>query len=265
MLIPKSYLTTPKPPAWYYENIHMTDTNTELMTKAFADHEIILIRNAKAYVEEAIPDWVKSNAYVVVAGGCFASRMQSELIKDIDIFVLGHSDPEEQKRMHDAVRRKMQISFPTIDDKTQSYARNNDAVEEVWTDNNRKVQYIFTNHKSREDLINDFDYVHCMTSYHLHKLYITRKIYDAIVNKHLVVNNGKNVQEWRRSKFRDRGYKDVNEQMLPEPTLGDILAGALKKASTTVATGGGKTAMANKTTWIDWTDPDKDDDFSWVR
>lgn len=206
------------------------DKNQDLISTLFSKEQIDIIKNAKAYVEEAIPDWVKSNAYVVVAGGCFASRMQFEKVKDIDIFVLGHSDPIEQTRMHEAIKRKMLFSMPAIDDKTDSYARGNDAVKEVWTDNERKMQFIFTNHKSRQDLIADFDYVHCMTSYHLHKLYITRQTYDAIISKHLIVNNKKNIREWRTQKFTDRGYKRPEEK---EPTLGDILAGALKKVAQT--------------------------------
>ena len=65
-----------------------------------------------------------------------------------------------------------------------------------------------------------------MTSYSENKLYITRKIYDAIIKKHLIVQNNKNVQEWRVNKFIERGYKEAVEK---ESTLGDILAGALKK------------------------------------
>jgi len=219
------------PPLWTTMNAvrdyekAMTDTNTELKSHLFSEDDIDRIKNAKAYVEEAIPDWVKSNAFVVVAGGCFASRMHFEMVKDIDIFVLGHHNPEDQKKMHDAVKRKMQISFPTISDKTQDYARNNDAVKEVWNEDRKKIQYIFTSQKSREDLINDFDYVHCMTSYHLGSLYITRKIFDAIRDRKLIVQNPKNIQQWRKSKFRDRGYIEVLEEK-KEPTLGDILAGA---------------------------------------
>lgn len=212
-----------------YEGV-MTDTNRQLISTLFSEGEIDNIKRTKGYIEEAIPDWAKSNAYVVVAGGCFASHMQFEKVKDIDIFVLGHSDPEEQTRRHEAIRRKMIFSFLDIVDKTQDYVRNNDAVKEVWTDSSRKIQFIYTNHKSRQELIADFDYVHCMTSYHLHKLYITRQIYDAIVRKELIVNNPKNVQEWRRNKFLNRGYKEVGSK---EHTLGDILAGALKKVAQT--------------------------------
>jgi len=205
------------PPLWTTMNAvrdyekAMTDTNTELKSHLFSEDDIDRIKNAKAYVEEAIPDWVKSNAFVVVAGGCFASRMHFEMVKDIDIFVLGHHNPEDQKKMHDAVKRKMQISFPTISDKNQNYPRNNDAVKEVWNEDRKKIQYIFTSHKSREDRINDFDYVHCMTSYHLGSLYITLKIFDEFRDRKLKVQYPKNHKQWRKCKFSESGYIEFHE------------------------------------------------------
>lgn len=208
----------------------MAHTNDDLKSQLFEANEIEHVKETKGFLEEIIPDWVKSNSYVVVAGGCFASRFQSEIIKDIDIFVLGSSSPVEEQRMHETIKNKMRLSFPSITDKTVDYVRDNKAVSEVWTDTRSRIQFIFTHHKTREDLVKDFDYVHCMTSYYLHRLYITRKIYEAIIHKKLIVNNDKNIQEWRRNKFLNRGYKEVGSK---EPTLGDILAGGLKKVAQT--------------------------------
>ena len=44
------------------------------------------------------------------------------------------------------------------------------------------------------------------------------------------MQNNKNIQLWRKAKFLDRGYKEAVEI---EPTLGDILAGALKSGDST--------------------------------
>lgn len=237
--------TRPKPPPlWtsmnavksYYEHIHMTQTseiNDDLRGQLFNYHKNGLVFHAKTQIEKQLPDWVKNNAYVVVAGGCFASSLQGENLKDIDIFVLGHSSPVEEKRMHDTIKQKMVSSYLHIKDNTLDYVRDNDAVSEVWTETKKKIQFIFTHHASRKDLIKDFDYVHCTTSYQLGKLYITRKIFDAIMNKELIVNNGKNIQQWRKEKFLGRGYKDMAQFVDAEPTLGDILAGALKKVAQT--------------------------------
>lgn len=255
MLIPKSYLTTPKPPAWYYENIHMTqnsEINDDLRGQLFSYSENTRVFDSKKQIEKFLPEWIKNSSDVVVAGGCFASSLLGDTIKDIDIFVLGNSKyPATETITHNNIKSLMIKSFPDVHDKTLDYVRNNDAVVEVWTEKKKKLQFIFTHHISRQDLIKDFDYVHCMTSYQQGKLYITRKIYDAIMDKELIVNNGKNVQEWRRNKFLDRGYKEIVENK--EVTLGDILAGALKPSSTN----GSKI----KTSYVSY----EDDDMTWVR
>lgn len=256
--------TRPKPPPlWtsmnavksYYEHIHMTqnsELNDDLRGQLFSYSENTRIFNSKTQIEKLLPEWVKNNSDVVVAGGCFASSFLGENIKDIDIFILGNFEyPATELVAHNNVKSLMIKSFPDVHDKTLDYVRDNHAVAEVWTEKKKKLQFIFTHHKTRQDLIKDFDYVHCMTSYQQGKLYITRKIYDTIMSKELIVNNGKNVQEWRRNKFLDRGYKEIVEDK--ELTLGDILAGALKSSSTN----GSKIT----TSYVSY----EDDDISWVR
>jgi len=227
MLIPKSYLTTPKPPAWFtdlcnydYEKA-MTQTNTELTPPTFTAEECRQIKAAKNDIEKLLPLWVLHSPNIVVAGGCWASAFQHEAHKDIDIFIMDCSDIQKEDI------RSVIMTVHEGKNKTEDYVRNNDKVDEVWTSKRNKMQFIFTKHKTRKDLINDFDYVHCMTSYSEGLLYITRKIYSAIMSRHLIVNNYKNIQLWRKGKFYDRGYTEVFEEK-KEPTLGDILAGALK-------------------------------------
>lgn len=232
MLIPKSYLTTPKPPAWFYDYEKvMTQTNTELTPPTFTADECRQLKTVKDNIEKFLPPWVLFNSDIVVAGGCWASELQDEKLKDIDVFVLG--DPGYpagcaiHKQKHDNVRAMMKKHYESIENNTLDYVRNNDKVDEVWTSKRNKIQFIFTKHKTRKDLIEDFDYVHCMASYTEGKLYLTRKIYSAIMSKKLIVQNNKNIQLWRKGKFYDRGYTEVFEEK-KEPTLGDILAGALK-------------------------------------
>ena len=59
-----------------------------------------------------------------------------------------------------------------------------------------------------EQIKNTFDFVHCMAHYNLDdgKLYISKKIYEAAKNKKLIVNNEKQVKDWRIQKFLDQGY-----------------------------------------------------------
>ena len=59
-----------------------------------------------------------------------------------------------------------------------------------------------------EQIKGSFDFVHCMAHYNLGdgKLYISKKIYEAAKNKKLIVNNEKQVKDWRIQKFLDQGY-----------------------------------------------------------
>jgi len=55
-----------------------------------------------------------------------------------------------------------------------------------------------------------FDYVHCTPWYDLEeqKLYISRQMYDSIMQKKLIVNNTENCKEYRLNKFKKRGYSE---------------------------------------------------------
>jgi hypothetical protein len=231
MLIPKSYLTTPKPPAWYYDyEKHMTHINDIFDLRESAE-----LLAAKERIEKLLPSWVRKNPNIIVAGGCWASTLHNDGFKDIDVFILDCNNLHKE-----GIRDLMKVW--DCEDKTEDYARNNDKVTEVWTSKHNKIQFIFTKHQTRKDLINDFDYVHCKTSYSENKLYTTRKIYDAIMNKHLIVQNNKNIQQWRKKKFLDRGYKVTTLgdylETEKEPTLGDILAGALRNNAKVVGKDG---------------------------
>lgn len=63
-----------------------------------------------------------------------------------------------------------------------------------------------------EQIKKSFDFVHCMAHYNISdgKLYISKKIFDAAMNKKLIVNNQAQVRNWRVQKFLDRGYTYEN-------------------------------------------------------
>jgi hypothetical protein len=236
------------PPLWTSMNAirnyekHMTHAD-EIFTFNFDETRKLLA--AKEHIEKVLPSWIRQNPNIVVAGGCWASSLHDRNYKDVDIFILDCSNIEKE-----GIRDLMKAW--DCEDKTEDYARNNDKIDAVWSSRRNKFQFIFTKHKTRKELIEDFDYVHCKASYNEGKLYITRKIYDAIENRHLIVQNNKNIQEWRKKKFLDRGYKEAVEM---EPTLGDILAGALKRnpvnASVGSGGGGGSTVLI-QTEYIPW-------------
>lgn len=55
----------------------------------------------------------------------------------------------------------------------------------------------------------NFDYVHCKPYYDIkeNKLYISREMFDSIMDKKLVVNNKDQVKSYRTEKFMKRGWK----------------------------------------------------------
>ena len=203
MLIPKSYLTTPLPKT-HPNGTQMTDSNDALRNTLFSKPERDLIEASKKQLTEAVDPWLLNHTGIVIAGGCWASAIQGETIKDIDIFVL---DRDEYGQNISDIRNQMFILFPTLKHRDEKlYRIVNPNIIDVWTTADKKVQVIYTKHKTRKDLIEDFDYLHCRASYWGGKFYITREIFDAIIKKKLILKNEKNFQEWRRDKFLNRGY-----------------------------------------------------------
>lgn len=200
--------------------------NETLKHTIFSKIEIEKLEHTKDNVLRQVPKWAHNHFALVVAGGAWASSIQGTRIKDIDIFVLDNCTDEVKEDIRALMKNTYGVG--AVHNTTDSYNRNNDKVTEVWRTTDKFVQIIFTKHKTRKELIEDFDYVHCKASYWGEQLYITRQIYDAIVKMQLIPNNQKNIQQWRREKFIDRGYKELGEQAPVEMNLGDILAAALK-------------------------------------
>lgn len=186
--------------------------NTDLKTKIFTESEIEKIVAAKKQLTEAVDPFLLRHVGIVIAGGCWASTLQGEHIKDIDIFILG-----EWAGMRDTITEL----FPTIKPRDETlYRIQNENIKEVWTTPDKKIQVIFTKHVNRKDLIEDFDYLHCRASHCSGKFYITREIYDAIIHKNLILKNEKRFSEWRRDKFLGRGYTiPVATKVLADDTI----------------------------------------------
>lgn len=154
--------------------------------------------------------------YLVMSGGAFPDWFHNTRSgpKDIDIFVL--TDPTAKEKL------RPYLGSNGFQKKDLEYLKQTNPgathVQEVWEGNaishDIKYQFIFTDYWSREELIREFDYKHCMVSYDVGKnqIYITRQIYDAISNKRLIVNNDKRIAEWRRTKFLQRGYTEPTKE-----------------------------------------------------
>jgi hypothetical protein len=191
------------------------DRNETLKDLHFNPDEQRIIKDLKRKVESAVPYSVLDNPFMVVAGGCFTSWLWDEKPKDIDIFVLGDpTSPGTQEQVHRNNRSFINANFANVEDKTDTYRRDNEKVLEVY--DSKPYQFIFTTHESRKALVEDFDFKHCMVSMWRHQLYITRSTYKAIFNKELIPQNTKRIAQWREEKFLAKGF---TKQYTTAPTV----------------------------------------------
>jgi hypothetical protein len=139
---------------------------------------------------------------VVAAGGFFYSTFHNETPRDFDVFILAQVE---------AISPKIKTPGLTLVGGNFDYSRNNPFIIEAFSikDDPYKVNYVVTRYQRREEMIGEFDYVHCCVSYSSYDnmLYISRQTYNAIRDKTLVVNNSYRLEDYRKQKFLDRGFK----------------------------------------------------------
>lgn len=185
----------------------------ELKTKLFTKYENGLLLGIKQSIKKSLNVNLKyisaDSHYVVVAGGCFASLLNDPLnkVNDIDVFI--------QHDTHPAIEfLRKDTRFTELG---KEYKDNDSKIVAVFSDKYSELQYIFTKHKTRQDVIREFDFVHCMISYEscpsndeTDKLYLTREMFDAATRKILIPNKPKNnIKESRWKKFKARGYNEA--------------------------------------------------------
>jgi len=217
----------PRSPTGYFtpsfDRIPMEDEKIkQLKARLFSEAEREELRQVKQKIrnyyikyrttEEMI--YLFNTAQLVIAGGCFASMLNGEDVKDYDVFLLDYKPNREVAKMMAA---KYDISdFSTEDIANRrvkvgntNYMDNEDIEHTIFFQDSR-VQYIVTKYKTREELVQHFDFKHCCVSYDLSNdnLFITRQVYDLIKSKTLVPNGMNRTPEaWRYQKFLDRGWK----------------------------------------------------------
>jgi hypothetical protein len=122
----------------------------------------------------------------------------------MDIFVL------EDK--HAAIKA-MKKDPKFVELTTNGDYKGNPNIVAVFNDTETKLQYIFTKHKTRQEVINNFDFLHCMISYSYSqdKMFLTRQSFDAAAKKLLIPNIPKEkISPKRWQKFKDRGYREAD-------------------------------------------------------
>lgn len=132
----------------------------------------------------------------IIAGGFFSSIYWNEQPKDIDFFFL---DGQSFTIMHSNYKEH-----------NTEYLKN-PMVEKVLTINGTKNQFVYTKYKTRKELIDHFDMIHCCVSYDSveNKLYISPAALEAIRTKTIRPNGSKNISEWRIDKMKARGWNTI--------------------------------------------------------
>lgn len=181
-----------------------TTATQEVGPGGFTAEEVERIKVVKEYIQTLVVPKLKGyGEHYVIAGGVFASLFNDEKINDFDIFVLNCKDGDAMDQFLPIDPFKAQDRF-TISVGSQYIKSGN--IMSVALDKETNFQYMFTKYATREELLRDFDYVHCLASYHNNKLYIGRGIFDAITQKKLIVHNAETSHEYRKEKFVKRGW-----------------------------------------------------------
>lgn len=136
----------------------------------------------------------------IIAGGFFASIFWNQEPRDIDIFYLD-GDGED-----------FHIPKENISLKEGEYLKN-PMITQVASFSVTKRQFIFTKYKTRRELVDHFDMLHCCVSYDVKedRLYISPASLDAIKHKAIKPNGKNKIKDWRLDKMMKRGWTMVPE------------------------------------------------------
>ena len=189
---------------------HVDIDNYNMKYKLFTSAEQIQIFETKKKIRSHIETHIILSDFnmdrVVVAGGCFASLLNHEIVKDFDVFML------DDLRNNLAVKALIAIALDHPEKKAtvgrSTYMQNGQIEHTLYTPDGG-IQYITTKYKTREELVNHFDFKHCCVSYDYlkDKLYMTRETFDLIKSKTLKHNTDKPAALWRYEKFQKSGWK----------------------------------------------------------
>lgn len=137
----------------------------------------------------------------IIAGGFFASIFHGLEPKDIDIYYLD-GDVEENFVFHNLDKDGVV--------KNHEYLKNPNIIK-VKEYKKSKKQLIFTKYKTRRELIDHFDMLHCCVSYDVKedKLYISPATLEAIKHKGIMPNGKNKIAQWRLDKMMSRGWTMV--------------------------------------------------------
>ena len=140
----------------------------------------------------------------ILAGGMFPSIHHTEQVRDVDIFLLDDQDIsfDDLKRTRSIIEHDGDYLKALENDMIKKTVKFSPRIPNSLF---REVQFILTKYKTREELIQHFDFVHCKMNYQSGKLFVSPYVFNAIKDKTLI-NNHDRVQKWRIDKYQDKGY-----------------------------------------------------------
>lgn len=173
----------------------------------------------------------------IIAGGIFPSLYHNQHVRDIDVFILNDQSVVEkishrfllspnwtvdslsgdieyavkQRNGDEYLRALGNDKLRGVITLTPSVTKGRVVSKSIYAGAGIQVQYILTRYKTREELIEHFDFAHCQMNYHDGKLYVSPRTFYAIKNKELINNHDK-IQPWRIEKYKSKGYSYTDEQ-----------------------------------------------------
>lgn len=169
-----------------------------------AVHLANLFNEMSLYSGISFNGWQEMCNHIVLTGGAFASWLNSEEPKDIDIYILDGMDEcmtgLNYGHFADVTSRmKAKVSYDAT-----YHNKNIKGVENF--PSHLPWQIIYSKFKTREELMADFDYKHCTISYYEGMLYMTETAYRSAISRVLVPNNRDRLTALRQDKFLSRGW-----------------------------------------------------------
>lgn len=207
------------------------------MTHTFTEFELdkIALMKSEAKIAYDVMPWAMGRTAsmkpasvkksVVIAGGLFPSLFHNESVNDYDVFVLDNHT-EIQDYIDNYYRElkttsDMNIVWGDVNAYANSALAKNNMLRNIITvtrtGSTKKLQVILTKYKTREELIDHFDFTHCKANYYDDKFYISRYVYNCIRDKILIPSSPDRKPDRRRyEKFINRGYT-VQQDVVDQP------------------------------------------------
>lgn len=182
------------------EVVHIQAVKQALIQKFYSAHGEFNL--APFNTGNAFANIVKTDLFL--SGGAIASLLQGDEPKDFDIY-----SSVSLKGFFEA--KLITDNYEDIADINDTYGISNVGGKIITpraiTMKNR-VQFILMHSGSPSQIKETFDFVHCTPHFSFadNKLYISKKQYDACVDKRLIANNYTALKMHRIHKFQQRGY-----------------------------------------------------------